>query len=70
MIFILSLLHVANIARLTCDYMGRKVAIVLTTGMIILGLILSAAAHGVTISGMFWMLTIARGRSILRAAVG
>lgn len=41
--------------------MGRKVAIILTTGMIILGLILSASANGYTISGMFWMLTIARG---------
>jgi MFS family permease len=46
---------------LTCDYLGRKVAIVLTTGMVILGLALSAAAHGETVSGMFWMLTVARG---------
>ena len=48
-------------SSLTCDYLGRKVAIALTTGMIILGLILSAAAHGTTISGMFWMMTVARG---------
>ena len=46
---------------LTCDYLGRRVAIILTTGMVILGLILSAAARGTTIQGMFWMLTIARG---------
>lgn len=41
--------------------MGRKVAIILTTGMIILGLALSAGANGTSIAGMFWMLTIARG---------
>lgn len=41
--------------------MGRKVAIVLTTTMIILGLVLSAAAHGTSVSGMFWMMTVARG---------
>ena len=47
--------------RLTCDYMGRKVAIILTTGMVVLGLVLSAAASGPTAAGLFWMLTVARG---------
>ncbi|KAF2098813.1 putative glycerophosphoinositol permease [Rhizodiscina lignyota] len=46
---------------LTCDYLGRKVAIVLTTAMIVLGGILATAAKGTTVQGMFWMLTIARG---------
>lgn len=46
---------------LTCDYMGRKVAIVLTTLMIVVGGILATASHGVHIDGMFWMMTIARG---------
>ena len=46
---------------LTCDYLGRKVAIVTTTLMIVVGGILGTAAHGITIDGMFWMLTIARG---------
>lgn len=46
---------------LTCDYMGRKVAIVLTTVMIVVGGILATASHGATINGMFWMMTIARG---------
>lgn len=46
---------------LTCDYMGRKAAIIITTLMIVIGGILATAAHGVTIEGMFWMLTIARG---------
>ena len=46
---------------LTCDYMGRKTAIVATTLMIVIGGILATAAHGVTINGMFWMMTVARG---------
>jgi MFS family permease len=46
---------------LTCDYLGRKTAIVVTTLLIVIGGILATAAHGVTIDGMFWMLTIARG---------
>lgn len=45
----------------TCDYLGRKFAIVLTTLMVILGGILATAAHGTTTLGMFWMLTVARG---------
>ena len=46
---------------LTCDYLGRKVAIVTTTMMIVVGGILATASHGITINGMFWMLTISRG---------
>ncbi|KAF2089030.1 putative glycerophosphoinositol permease [Saccharata proteae CBS 121410] len=46
---------------LTCDYLGRKFAIILTTLMIVLGGILATASNGVTIEGMFWMLTISRG---------
>ncbi|KAL7953671.1 sugar transporter domain-containing protein [Trichoderma compactum] len=46
---------------LTCDYFGRKTAIVVTTLLIVIGGILATAAHGVTIDGMFWMLTVARG---------
>ena len=46
---------------LTCDYLGRKVAIVTTTAMIVVGGILATASHGVTIIGMFWMMTISRG---------
>lgn len=49
------------VVGLTCDYMGRKVAIVLTTMMIVVGGILATASHGTTINGMFWMMTIARG---------
>ncbi|KAL9488248.1 hypothetical protein ACSS6W_000525 [Trichoderma asperelloides] len=46
---------------LTCDYLGRKTAIVLTTLLIVLGGILATAAHGKTPDGMFWMLLVARG---------
>ncbi|PYH39202.1 metabolite transport protein [Aspergillus neoniger CBS 115656] len=46
---------------LTCDYIGRKAAMVFTTQMIVIGGILAAASHGVTINGMFWMLTVSRG---------
>lgn len=46
---------------LTCDYMGRKAAIIITTLMIVVGGILATASNGITIDGMFWMMTIARG---------
>lgn len=46
---------------LTCDYLGRKVAIVTTTAMIVIGGILATASHGATINGMFWMMTVSRG---------
>jgi len=46
---------------LTCDYLGRKFAIILTTLLIVLGGILATASNGVTVNGMFWMLTICRG---------
>ncbi len=49
------------VVGLTCDYLGRKVAIIATTLMIVLGGILATASHGVTIDGMFWMLAISRG---------
>ena len=46
---------------LTCDYLGRKAAIIITTGLIVLGAILATASNGPTPSGLFWMLTVARG---------
>lgn len=49
------------IVGLTCDYMGRKTAIITTTLMIVIGGILATAAHGTTTMGMMWMLTVARG---------
>ncbi|CAK7214505.1 Plasma membrane permease, mediates uptake of glycerophosphoinositol and glycerophosphocholine [Sporothrix bragantina] len=49
------------VVGLTCDYMGRKTAIVVTTLMIVLGGIMATASHGLTTLGMFWMLTVSRG---------
>lgn len=46
---------------LTCDYMGRKTAIVATTILIVVGGIMATAAHGKTTEGMFWMLVVSRG---------
>lgn len=44
-----------------CDYYGRKWAIVFATIILVLGTVLCAASHGVTVEGMFWMLTVSRG---------
>lgn len=49
------------VVGLTCDLMGRKFAIILTTLLIVVGGILATASHGITIDGMFWMLTVSRG---------
>ncbi|KAL2216608.1 major facilitator superfamily domain-containing protein [Thermoascus aurantiacus ATCC 26904] len=49
------------VVGLTCDYLGRKTAIIFTTAMIVIGGILATASHGVTTDGMFWMMTVARG---------
>ncbi|GAB7345894.1 hypothetical protein MBLNU457_4134t2 [Dothideomycetes sp. NU457] len=46
---------------LTCDYLGRKFAIIATTLCIVVGGILATASSGNTIQGMFWMLTVSRG---------
>ncbi|KAK6199462.1 permease, partial [Scheffersomyces amazonensis] len=46
---------------ITADYIGRKWSIVTATCFLIFGSILCAASHGATVSGLFWMLTIARG---------
>ncbi|KAF8560453.1 MFS Git1p-like glycerophosphoinositol permease [Imleria badia] len=51
------------VVGLICDRMGRKVALVSTTLLIVLGATLGTAAHGANGSplGLFWFLTIARG---------
>ena len=36
---------------LTCDYLGRKFAIIMTTMMIVIGGILATASHGATPEG-------------------
>lgn len=49
------------VVGLSCDYLGRKTAIIMTTLFIVVGGILATAAHGTTTDGMFWMLTVSRG---------
>lgn len=48
---------------LVCDRVGRKVALVFTTLLIVLGATLGTAAHGAhgSAKGLFWFLTFARG---------
>lgn len=43
------------------DRLGRKSGAVLTTGILVLGIALSAAASGEGMEGMFWMLIVSRG---------
>ncbi len=43
------------------DQLGRKTGAVATTALLVVGIVLSAAAHGTNATGMFWMLIIARG---------
>ena len=53
-----------------CDRIGRKVALVFTTLLIVLGATLATAAHGAhgSAKGLFWFLTFARGiTGIVRA---
>lgn len=56
---------------LVCDRLGRKVALVFTTLLIVLGATLGTAAHGAhgSAKGLFWFLTFARGiTGIVRTA--
>ncbi|CEJ92828.1 hypothetical protein VHEMI08458 [[Torrubiella] hemipterigena] len=43
------------------DRLGRRNGIFWSTVFLVLGLVLSTAAHGTSISGQFWMLIIGRG---------
>ena len=51
------------IVGLVCDRLGRKVALVTTTLLIVIGATLGTAAHGAggSAAGLFWFLTFARG---------
>ncbi|OJJ76013.1 hypothetical protein ASPBRDRAFT_51692 [Aspergillus brasiliensis CBS 101740] len=42
-------------------FVGRRTGVVATTLFLVLGIILSAAAHGTSDLGMFWMMIVARG---------
>ncbi|KAJ7484338.1 major facilitator superfamily domain-containing protein [Mycena latifolia] len=43
------------------DRFGRKLGIIATTFFLVFGIILATAAHGVTPTGMLWMMVIGRG---------
>lgn len=45
----------------TIDRLGRRTGILFATIFLVLGVILSTAAHGKTELGMFWMMIIGRG---------
>ncbi|KAK8075967.1 glycerophosphoinositol permease 1 [Apiospora phragmitis] len=46
---------------LCIDRFGRRVGIILTTLLLVFGIILATASHGTTVEGMFWMMVIGRG---------
>lgn len=43
------------------DRVGRRFAVMLTTGFLVLGSILGTVAHAPSPDGLFWFLTVARG---------
>lgn len=43
------------------DQMGRKSGAVMTTVILVVGIVLSAAANGTDATGLFWMMIVARG---------
>ncbi|KAK9365201.1 major facilitator superfamily domain-containing protein [Lipomyces kononenkoae] len=46
---------------LCIDRFGRRVGIIATTVFLVLGIVLSTAATGNTVTGMFWMMIVSRG---------
>jgi MFS family permease len=53
---------------LIIDRVGRKIGLIATTLLVILGAALSCASSGVTVNGLLWMMIISRG--ILGVGVG
>jgi len=53
---------------LIIDRVGRKIGLVATTVLVILGAALSCASSGTTVDGLLWMMIISRG--ILGVGVG
>jgi MFS family permease len=43
------------------DKLGRRNGIFWATFFLVLGLVISTAAHGTSVQGMFWMMIIGRG---------
>lgn len=46
---------------LCIDRYGRRMGVIATTLFLVFGIILSTASHGITPTGMFWMMIISRG---------
>ncbi|KAK9319082.1 major facilitator superfamily domain-containing protein [Lipomyces orientalis] len=46
---------------LCIDRFGRRIGIIATTIFLVFGIVLSTAAHGNTVTGMFWMMIVSRG---------
>ena len=53
---------------LIVDRVGRKIGLVMTTALVILGAAMSAASNGTTPNGLLWMMVISRG--VLGVGVG
>ncbi|KAI9275823.1 major facilitator superfamily domain-containing protein [Phascolomyces articulosus] len=53
---------------LIIDRVGRKIGLILTTALVILGAAMSAASSGTTPTGLLWMMVISRG--VLGVGVG
>ncbi|KAI9490886.1 major facilitator superfamily domain-containing protein [Zychaea mexicana] len=53
---------------LIIDRVGRKIGLILTTVLVILGAAMSAASSGVTPTGLLWMMVVSRG--VLGVGVG
>ncbi|KAI8148849.1 major facilitator superfamily domain-containing protein [Fennellomyces sp. T-0311] len=53
---------------LIIDRVGRKIGLILTTALVILGAAMSAASSGTTPTGLLWMMVVARG--VLGVGVG
>ncbi|KAJ2957114.1 hypothetical protein NQZ79_g7128 [Umbelopsis isabellina] len=51
-----------------CDRIGRKIGLVSTTLLVIIGAAMCAASSGVTLTGLLWMLVVSRG--IMGVGVG
>jgi MFS family permease len=51
-----------------CDRIGRKIGLVSTTVLVIIGAAMCAASSGVTPTGLLWMLVVSRG--IMGVGVG
>lgn len=51
-----------------CDRIGRKIGLVCTTLLVIIGAAMCAASSGVTPTGLLWMLVVSRG--IMGVGVG